>query len=165
MIRAAHPHEIALLPQIENSADLRYRRAGLDLVVRMPAHSIASLERGRRRGLLWVATSPLNRVVGFALTDIVGNVAWIDQLTVLDRWQGRGIGAALIDRSAETARRRGFDAIHLTTYRNVGWNKPFYQRRGFAEVPRGDFTPALRRQYLFEIRLGHPVWQRALMVR
>jgi GNAT superfamily N-acetyltransferase len=165
MIRAAHPHEIALLPQIENAADLRYRRVGLDLVVRMPAHSVASLERGRRRGLLWVATSPRNRVVGLALMDIVGKTAWIDQLTVLDRWQGRGIGAALLDRSAATARERGHDAIYLTTYRNVAWNKPFYERRGFAEVARGDFTPARRRQFLFEITLGHPVWQRALMVR
>ena len=165
MIRAAHPHEIALLPQIENAADLRYRRAGLDLVVRMPAHSVASLERGHRRGLLWVASSPINRVVGFALMDIAGDIAWIDQLTVLDRWQGRGIGAALIDRSAATARQRGHEAIYLTTYRNVGWNKPFYERRGFTEVPRGDFSPTLRGQFLSEIRLGHPVWQRALMVR
>jgi hypothetical protein len=57
------------------------------------------------------------------------------------------------------------DAIHLTTYRSVGWNKPFYERRGFTEVARGNFTPALRRQLLTEINLGHLVWQRALMVR
>jgi GNAT superfamily N-acetyltransferase len=165
MIRAALPHEIALLPQIENAADLRFRRAGLDLVVRMPPHSLASLERGRRRGLLWVATSPVNRVVGFALMDIMGDTAWIDQLTVLDRWQGRGIGGALIDRSAATARQLGYEAIYLSTYRTVSWNKPFYERRGFREIARGDFTPTLRREFLLGVNRGHPVWQRASMVR
>jgi hypothetical protein len=29
MIRTAHPHEIRLLPQIENAADLRFARVGL----------------------------------------------------------------------------------------------------------------------------------------
>lgn len=29
MIRRPRPHEIKLLPQIENEADLRYRRVGL----------------------------------------------------------------------------------------------------------------------------------------
>lgn len=85
MIRAARRHEIPLLPQIENAADQRYRRTGLDLVVDMP-HSLASLEAGRRRGLLWVATSPRNRVVGFVLMEIKGGTAWIEQLSVLDRW-------------------------------------------------------------------------------
>lgn len=165
MIRPAHPHEIALLPQIENAADLRYRRAGLDLVVRMPAHSVASYERGRRRGLLWVATSPVNRVVGFALMDILGDTAWIDQLTVLDRWQGRGIGTALIDQSAATARHRGYDTIYLSTYRGVPWNEPFYRRRGFVEVARGAFPPPLRREFLNGVLNGHLSWQRVTMAR
>ena len=74
MIRAAHPHEIRLLPQIENAADARYARVGLKRVVDMPAHSIASLEQGRRRGLLWVAVSPRGQVVGFALMEIKGGL-------------------------------------------------------------------------------------------
>jgi GNAT superfamily N-acetyltransferase len=165
MIRPARPHEIRLLPQIENAADRRYGRVGLKLVVDMPEHSIASLEEGRRRGLLWVATSPRGHVVGFALMEIKNGIAWIDQLSVLDRWQGRGFGAALIDRCAETARARGHDELHLTTYRNVSWNRPFYERRGFAEVPRGAFSRHLRVEFLTGVRHGHPVWHRALMKR
>lgn len=57
-IRAARPHETPLLPQIEYSAGRRFARVGLQLVVDMPGLSIAALERGRRHGLLWVATSP-----------------------------------------------------------------------------------------------------------
>ncbi|HYD04246.1 MAG TPA: GNAT family N-acetyltransferase [Reyranella sp.] len=165
MIRAAHPHEIRLLPQIENAADARYARVGLKLVVDMPAHSIAVLEEGRRKGLLWVAVSPRGRAVGFALMEIKSGIAWIDQLSVLDRWQGRGFGSALIDRCAETARARGHDELHLTTYRNVSWNRPFYERRGFAEVPRGAFSRPLRVEFLTGVRHGQVVWHRALMKR
>src|SRR5690349_16435907 len=125
MIRAAHPHEIRLLPQIENAADARYARVGLKLVVDMPAHSIAVLEYGRRHGLLWVAACPRGRVVGFALMEIKAGTAWIDQLSVLDRWQKRGLGSALIDRCAATALSHGHRALHLTTYRGVAWNQPF----------------------------------------
>jgi GNAT superfamily N-acetyltransferase len=165
MIRAAHPHEIALLPQIENAADERYRRVGLDLVVRMPPHGLKSLAHGRRHGRLWVAVSPLNRVVGFALLELKSDTAWLEQLSVLDRWQGRGLGGALIDRAAEAARALGHDTIYLSTYRGVAWNEPFYRRRGFAEVRRGDFLPALRCELLTEISHGHPSWRRAVMAR
>lgn len=165
MIRAAHPHEIRLLPQIENAADARYARVGLKLVVDMPAHSIAVLEESRRKGLLWLAVSPRGHVVGFALMQIEHGVAWIEQLSVLDRWQERGFGGALIDHCAETARASGYDALHLTTYRGVAWNEPFYRRRGFVDVPRGSFSRPLRAQMLIELGHGHVVWRRALMRR
>jgi GNAT superfamily N-acetyltransferase len=165
MIRAALPHEIRLLPQIENAADARYARVGLKLVVDMPAHSIASLERGRQRGLLWVAASPLGRAVGFALMEIKDGTAWIEQLSVLDRWQNRGLGSALIDRCAGTALSRGHRLLYLTTYRGVAWNEPFYARRGFTDVPRGTFGRPLRVEFLTGTSHGHPVWRRALMAR
>ncbi|WP_428667713.1 hypothetical protein [Reyranella sp.] len=146
MIRAAHPHEIRLLPQIENAADQRFARVGLQRVVDMPGHSIAALEHGRRHGLLWVAIEPRGHVVGFALIEIKR-------------------GTALIERCAATARALGHEPLYLTTYRDVAWNKPFYQRRGFTEVPRGALDRTLRGVLLLEVRHGHPVWRRAVMTR
>lgn len=137
MIRAPRPDEIRLLPQVENAADLRYASVGLRRVLEMPPASVASLEEGRRDGRLWVATSPRNRPVGFALMKFPGGTAWLDQLSVLAPWQGRGLGGALIDRAATHARRLGYGTLYLSTYRHVAWNAPFYGRRGFEEVPRG----------------------------
>ncbi len=162
MIRRPHRHEIKLLPQIENAADARYARVGLDLVIAMPPASLTSLEAGRREDRLWVAVSPLNRPVGFALMKFPGGTAWLDQLSVLDRWQSRGLGAALIDRTASAARARGFEALYLSTYRDVPWNAPFYARRGFKEVPRGNWPRAFRAQFLTE---DHPPWRRTIMRR
>ncbi len=165
MIRLARPDEIALLPQIESAADERFRRVGLQLVFDMPPHSVNMLRDAWRRGLLWVATSPANRPVGFALLKVTSGVAWLEQLTVLDLWQGRSLGAALIDRAQEAAGALGYRSLYLTTYRNVPWNAPFYRRRGFVEVARGDLTPAMRLVVMTEVRFGHPIWQRAVMVR
>ncbi len=165
MIRAARPEEIALLPQIENAADERYVRVGLRCVLEMPPQSLVSLERGRRRGMLWVATSPLGRVVGFALMERPGNTAWLDQLSVLDLWQGRGLGTALIDRTAGRARQLGHDRLYLSTYLDVPWNAPFYERRGFSSVPRGAWPRAFRLQFAIENGHGHPPWRRTIMQR
>jgi GNAT superfamily N-acetyltransferase len=165
MIRAAHPEEIALLPQIENAADERYARAGLRQILAMPSASLASLQRARRDGRLWVATSPHDRVVGFALMKLPGGAAWLDQLSVLDRWQGRGLGTALIDRTAARARALGQDALYLSTYLGVPWNAPFYERRGFVSVPRGAWPRAFRLQFMIENGHGHPPWRRTIMQR
>ena len=165
MIRCPRPDEIPFLPQIENAADRRYLRAGLPRVVDMPPATVASLEQGRRDGRLWVATSPLNRPVGFALMKLPDGIAWLDQLSVLGRWQGRGFGAALIDRTAAAARARGFDMLYLSTYLGVPWNAPFYRRRGFTEVPRAKWPRAFRAQFMAENSHGHPPWRRTIMQR
>ena len=165
MIRAARPEEIAILPQIENAADERYARVGLRRVLDMPPASVASLEYGRRHGMLWVATSPLNRVVGFALMKLPAGTAWLDQLSVLERWQGRGLGAALIDRTAKQARALGHDTLYLSTYLDVPWNAPFYARRGFVEVPRAKWPRAFRVPFMLENSHGHPPWRRTIMRR
>ena len=165
MIRHPHPHEIKLLPQIENEADLRYRRVGLGRVVDMPPARLTSLEAGRREGRLWVAVSPLNRPVGFALMKFPGATAWLDQLSVLQRWQGRGFGGALIEQVALAARSLGHRTLHLSTYRDVPWNAPYYTRRGFEEMPRGAWLHVFRMQAMEENRQGHPPWRRTIMQR
>ncbi len=165
MIRVPRPHEIELLPQIENAADRRYVRAGLRRVLEMPPASVAFLEQGRRAGRLWIAVSPTNRAVGFALMTFPGGTAWLDQLSVLEGWQGRGIGSALIERCVCHARAGGHAAIHLSTYLGVAWNAPFYERRGFASLPRGQWPWAFRHQFARENGHGHLPWRRTIMRR
>ncbi|MDP1962567.1 MAG: hypothetical protein Q8K93_10245 [Reyranella sp.] len=71
----------------------------------------------------------------------------------------------MIDRSAAAARALRHHALYLTTYRGVPWNKPFYRRRGFVEMQRGDLLAPLRRVLLTEIGHGHPSSRRAIMTR
>ena len=165
MIRRPRPNEIKLLPQIENAADERYARVGLRQVLAMPSASLMSLGRAGHDGRLWVAVSPFGRVVGFALMKFPAGTAWLDQLSVLDRWQGRGLGSALIDRAAGLTRALGHDTLYLSTYLGVAWNAPFYARRGFTTVPRGQWPRAFRLQFMIENSHGHPPWRRTIMQR
>jgi GNAT superfamily N-acetyltransferase len=89
----------------------------------------------------------------------------LDQLSVLDTWQGRGYGSALIDSTAARARKLGFETLYLSTYRDVPWNAPFYARHGFAEVPRSGWPRALRFTFMSEGSHGHPQWRRTIMRR
>src|SRR5260370_38884808 len=121
MIRRTRPNEIKLLPQIETDADRRFARAGLLHMLNRPPATIASLDQGRGRGLLWVAVSPFGQPLGFALMKLRGGTAWLDQLSVLDRCQRLGHGAALIDPSAETARTLGLDGRYVSPYPEFLW--------------------------------------------
>ena len=165
MIRAARPDEIALLPQIENAADERYVRVGLRRVLDMPPASVASLEQGRRRGMLWVATSPLNRVVGFALMKLPAGTAWLDQLSVLDRWQGRGLGRGA-DRSHRPAGSgaRPRHALSLDLSRRAVERAILPTSRFLAGAAR-KWPRAFRAQFMIENSHGHPPWRRTIMQR
>jgi hypothetical protein len=44
----------------------------------------------------------------------------------------------------------------------VSWNAPFYERCGFASVPRKDWPRAFRLQFMIE---NHPPWRRTIMQR
>jgi hypothetical protein len=77
----------------------------------------------------------------------------------------KGTGAALIDRTFAVAQALGFDALYLSTYRDVPWNGPYYTRRGFEEVPRAEWSRVLRLQFTIENSHGHPPWRRVIMQR
>jgi hypothetical protein len=54
------------------------------------------------------------------------------------------VGAALIDHVAAWALRQGARALTLTTFRDVPWNTPYYERLGFKVVEGEEVGPGLR---------------------
>ena len=53
----------------------------------------------------------------------------------------RGIGRTLIERAEAWARERGLPALTLTSYVEVPWNGPYYERLGFHYLASGEETP------------------------
>jgi GNAT superfamily N-acetyltransferase len=164
-IRPARRHELRALQDIENEADLVFRRVAMPWVLSMTPADLGLLERARRDGRLWVATGCANRPVGFALLRTLDGQAWLHQLSVLPRHASRGIGGALIERVCAKARQEGHTSVLLSTYLGVPWNAPFYARRGFDVVPQAQYTAALRLERAHERQVGHPLWRRCLMRR
>ena len=67
-----------------------------------------------------------------------GPIAWVDELIVDQKYRGRGIGGALLDRLTELARERGCLAMELDSAFHRTEAHSFYERLGFD-----------RRAYLF----------------
>jgi GNAT superfamily N-acetyltransferase len=88
----------------------------------------------QRAGLLWVADTG-DRLTGFAACADFDDGLHLWELAVRHEVQGRGTGRALVGVAVDEARRRGFAAVTLTTFRTIPWNAPFYARLGFGEVP------------------------------
>lgn len=94
-----------------------------------------------RAAVVLVAGAPAK---GFACVDITGGVAHLWQLSVDPPNGHQGLGRALVDATCDWATANGYDAVTLTTFRDVPWNAPFYKTLGFEVIDESDLSPALR---------------------
>jgi GNAT superfamily N-acetyltransferase len=137
-IRRAFRKDIASLPEVERTAGTLFaayaEATGLtdDMLARV--NSIDSFEQAREDGHLWVAAVSSGAVAGFALVLELGGYAHLEELDVLPSHGQRGLGSALLAAVCAWAREAGYPAVTLRTFRDVPWNAPFYQRRGFQVV-------------------------------
>lgn len=95
-------------------------------------HMIVERRTGGLRGLV-----VLRPVQG----DLFEHRADVMKLMVEPSWQGAGVGSRLLERVVDSARRRGFLQLRLST-RGGGPLPDFYSRRGWTEV--GVFPRALQ---------------------
>ena len=106
--------------------------------------SIAELEPFRAGGRAWVAVDDADRPVAYLLSAVVDGCAHVEQVSVAPSHARRGLGAALVDHLAAVAASAGRPAVTLTTFRDVPWNAPYYERLGFTVVEPADQGPELR---------------------
>lgn len=79
-----------------------------------------------------------------AFAEVMDGLAYLAQLSVLPTHGRRGIGATLVGAVEGWARDRGLGTLTLTTFADVAWNAPSYERLGFAVVPEALWTPGLK---------------------
>lgn len=131
-----------------------------------PPPPVGHLEAYRAEGRLWVAVLPPgDEPVGYAQASLVDGAAHLDQLSVHPAHQRRGMGRRLVDHVDTWAADRGLPAMTLSTFTEVPWNGPWYQRLGFTVVPDAEWGPGLRRVRERERRAGLDVDRRQLMRR
>ena len=116
-----------------------------------------------RRAL--VATHVLDEPVGFAMTEQLGRIEWLCELSVHPTHGRRGIGGALVEAVARAARGRGCDRIGLSTFRAVPFNAPFYVRHGFFEMPLDRAESLLVRRFRDEVPADVDPAERVLMIK
>jgi GNAT superfamily N-acetyltransferase len=162
-IRHAREDDLPLLPRIEEEADARFLPAGLPEEFDAPAHALADLAEALREARLWVAADGEDRPVGFALAVLVDGLPHLEQVSVLTAHGRRGLGRRLVEAVLAWARERGAAAVTLTTFRDVAWNAPFYERLGFRPLDDAALGPGMRRVLAHEAAQGLPPARRVAM--
>lgn len=114
-------------------------------------------------GRIWVADD--GTIVGYAWAIDLDGQPHLEQLSVLPDRNGRGVGTALIEAVVGWARRRGGESLTLSTFRDVPFNGPFYERRGFVTVPDGELGERFEALRRHEAELGLDVDARVIMRR
>jgi GNAT superfamily N-acetyltransferase len=140
-IRAPHEEELAVLRDIERAAGECFRAIGMA--------EIADDE-----------PFPLE-----VLGDLVDGNLHVEQVSVHPASARRGVGRALLDHLAATAAAEGRPALTLTTFAEVPWNAPYYERCGFRRLEGAALTPGLREIRARETAHGLGRWPRVCMRR
>jgi len=163
-LRKAHVEDVAAMPWLEQSAGELFRTLP-DLAWLADGDN---LEEARYRELVaggwcWVAEDDEGRVCAFLAAEPVEEELHIWELAVaLDR-QRLGIGRALIQAAVAAATRHGFRAMTLTTFADVAWNAPFYERVGFRRLASSELGPRLHTVLRREVEAGLPGDRRCAM--
>lgn len=135
LIRFASLKDIDLLAHIEVSAASRYPPARIP----QPHDSLpeAMLLEALKNKLLFCAEAN-QQVVGFAACHRYKHNLHLDEISVLPEYGQQGIGTQLVNQVLETAISNGLKACTLTTFADLPWNAPFYQKLGFQIIEGKD---------------------------
>ena len=123
------------------------------------------LERQLTIGAGWVAETG-DRLLGFAVGRVEeGTIFYLAEIDVAPNAGRQGIGAALVEAVCTYAGQIGCTAVMLSTFVDVPWNRPWYERLGFVPVPESDLSErfqAIRRR---EAENGLDITRRTMMRR
>jgi GNAT superfamily N-acetyltransferase len=164
-IRAPHEDELAVLRDIERAAGECFRAIGMAEIADDEPFPLEVLGDYRRAGRAWVAAGESGRPVAYLLADLVDGNLHVEQVSVHPASARRGVGRALLDHLAGTAVAEGRPALTLTTFAEVPWNAPYYERCGFRRLEGAALTPGLREIRARETAHGLGRWPRVCMRR
>jgi GNAT superfamily N-acetyltransferase len=150
---------------LEVAAGRVFAQVGMDAVAGDEALPAEELLDYQRAGRAWVSADENDRPTGYLIALWVDGVVHIEQVSVDPAYAGKGLGAALIEHVAGWARGRGSTALTLTTFAEVPWNAPYYERLGFRRLADADLTPGLREIRAEEAAHGLDEWPRLAMRR
>lgn len=163
-IRPGSPDDVEALRELERAAGEPFRALGMDAVADDEPPTAAELVRPLRAGSVRVV--PLDgRIAAYLLAEPLDGTLHVEQVSVHPDFARRRLGRALLEDAAATARRAGLPALTLTTFVEVPWNGPYYERCGFRWLAEEELTPGLRAVRRAERARGLDRWPRGCMIR
>ena len=157
-IRPAREDDLPRLRAIERAAGRAFAGLGMAAIAEDEPPSAETLRAYRAAGRLWVHGDP---ATAYLMAEPVDGSLHIEQVSVHPDHAGRRIGRDLIEHVAALAG----TPVTLTTFADVPWNAPYYERLGFRRLADAELTDGLRRIRRREAELGLDRWPRVAMRR
>ena len=143
-IRPGRQEDACVLGGVERAAASRFGDIGLTRIAQGrptdPAEYRALIGAGR----LWVAEAEQGAAVALAIAGRVDGAGYLAEVSVHPDHGRRGLGRRLIETVESWARAQGFGRLFLTTFRDVAWNRPYYEGLGFSLVEENEAGAELR---------------------
>ncbi len=122
-------------PEIRECAEQAYARY-MPLIGRKPAPMVADYATQIADGEVFVAMDAQDGFQGFIVFYAEEWHILLENVAVLPRAAGRGVGKTLIHFCENAARERGLGAVRLYTNEKMTENLSIYPKLGYAEVGR-----------------------------
>jgi len=167
LIRKSRPTDIVHLQSIEASAakafksidKLRWLADSDGMTIDMHQHALD-------QGLSWVAVESSSQLpIGFLTARSIEDDFFIEEVSVSEPHQKKGVGTKLIENTLEEAKLLGKLAATLTTFREVPWNAPYYNKLGFITLELDVLPIYLKNILEAEEKAGLPINLRCAMRR
>jgi N-acetylglutamate synthase-like GNAT family acetyltransferase len=162
MYRPAESSDIDAMRGVEIDAGEMFRVIGMSLVADDDPPTREALLAYVSANAAWVAEID-GSVIGYATASLVDREGHLDQVSISAKVAGRGIGRALIEAVVAWTRAQELAAVTLTTFRDVVWNAPYYERLGFVVVDEEDIGGELAAIRRTERVAGLDAWPRVAM--
>jgi len=160
----ARSEHLSAIPNIELAAARLLCGQAPESVLKETTSEVV-LQTAMEQGHLWVALAR-EVPVGFAHVEIIDDrTAHLEEIDVLPAYGRRGLGTRLVTEVCAWAASAGCNSVTLTTFNDVPWNRPFYERLGFRVVPGPQLSAALRAITEDERRRGLDPSRRVAMER
>jgi GNAT superfamily N-acetyltransferase len=164
-IEPAAAGDLAKLAQVERAANRLFLERGVTGVTADDVTPLSEFAEAWQAGLLWVARREDGEPIGFALLCLVDGQPHVEEIDVDPAHGRRGIGRALLETALAWARAAGHRTVTLTTFREIPWNAPFYERAGFQVLAPHELGPGLAAVVRDETARGLDPRQRVAMRR
>ncbi len=143
-VRPGRAADAALLGGLESAAAKRFASIGLPQIAGGRPTSEADYLALAAETRLWVTEEDGGELVGLAIADRVDDEGYLAEISVHPDHGGRRLAPVMIAEVEAWAREQGFASVSLITFRDVPWNRPYYERLGFVVLDEAAAGPELR---------------------
>ena len=165
IIRKTELSDVEHLPLVERSAGSAFK--SLPSLAWIADDSVMSVEEHKHllaKGLSWIALNSLSQTIcGFINAEVIDGEFYVGEVSVSEAYQKKGIGSKLFETALTEAKSLGLSTATLTTFIDVPWNAPYYQRLGFVILTADILPQYLERKLQEEKSSGLPLDHRCAM--